>query len=80
MSKDSKSQLDKFKEAARQLETDDDENRFEERLRKIAKAGGGAAGGDIDKKIRALEEKHKGDPAALRDALFDEMDKITKRK
>ncbi|WP_299786080.1 hypothetical protein [uncultured Marivita sp.] len=32
-----KSQLDKFKEAARQLETDDDEERFEERLKKIVK-------------------------------------------
>lgn len=32
-----KSQLDKFKEAARQLETDDDEDRFEERLKKVVK-------------------------------------------
>lgn len=31
------SQLDKFKAAARDLETDDDEARFDERLRKIAK-------------------------------------------
>lgn len=31
------SQLDKFKEAARQLETDDDPERFKERLRKIVK-------------------------------------------
>jgi hypothetical protein len=30
-------QLDKFKEAARQLETDDDEERFEERLKKLVK-------------------------------------------
>lgn len=30
-------QLDKFKEAARDLETDDDEARFDERLRKIVK-------------------------------------------
>lgn len=30
-------QLDKFKEAARQLETDDDDERFEERLKKIVK-------------------------------------------
>ena len=30
-----RSQLDKFKEAARDLETDDDEARFDERLRKI---------------------------------------------
>lgn len=33
-----KPQIDKFKEAARQLETDDDEKRFDERLGKIAKA------------------------------------------
>lgn len=32
-----KTQLDKFKEAARNLETDDDEARFDERLRKIVK-------------------------------------------
>ena len=32
-----KSQLDRFKEAARQLETDDDEARFEEKLKKLVK-------------------------------------------
>ena len=32
-----KSQLDKFKEAARQLETDDDPERFKERLKKLVK-------------------------------------------
>ena len=32
-----KSQLDRFKEAARELEADDDEERFNERLRKLAK-------------------------------------------
>ncbi|WP_255012172.1 hypothetical protein [Roseovarius sp. M141] len=32
-----KTQLDRFKEAARQLETDDDEERFEERLKKLVK-------------------------------------------
>lgn len=32
-----KNQLDKFKEAARQLETDDDEERFERRLKKLVK-------------------------------------------
>jgi hypothetical protein len=31
-----KSQLDKFKEAARQLECDEDEAAFEEKLKKIA--------------------------------------------
>ncbi len=34
----SKSQLDKFREAARQLETDDDEARFDEKLKRVAKA------------------------------------------
>ena len=33
-----KSQLDKFKEAARELESDEDEARWDERLKKIAKA------------------------------------------
>jgi hypothetical protein len=33
-----KSQLDKFKEAARELECDDDEQRFKERLVKLVKA------------------------------------------
>ena len=32
-----KTQLNKFKEAARQLETDDDETRFEEKLGKLVK-------------------------------------------
>jgi hypothetical protein len=31
-------QLDKFKQAARELETDDDPERFKERLGKIARA------------------------------------------
>lgn len=34
---DEKPQLDKFKEAARDLECDDDDQRFKERLRKLAK-------------------------------------------
>lgn len=33
----SNKQIDKFKEAARRLETDDDDERFEERLRQIVK-------------------------------------------
>jgi hypothetical protein len=37
MTDDKKSQLERFKEAARQLETDDDEERFNEKLRKLAK-------------------------------------------
>ena len=35
--KPAKSQLDRFKEAARQLETDDDEERFNEKLGKLLK-------------------------------------------
>lgn len=35
------SQLDKFKEAARELECDDDEQRFKERLGKLVKPGSG---------------------------------------
>lgn len=35
---DAKSQLDKFKEAARELECDEDEARWDERLKKVAKA------------------------------------------
>lgn len=31
------SQLEKFKEAARELECDDDDQRFKERLKKVAK-------------------------------------------
>lgn len=33
-----KQQLDKFKEAARELECDEDEKRWDERLKKVAKA------------------------------------------
>lgn len=33
-----KPQIDKFRDLARQLETDDDEARFDERLKKLAKA------------------------------------------
>lgn len=37
MNSDKKCQLDKFKEAARELEADDDEERFNEKLKKLAK-------------------------------------------
>lgn len=37
MAEERKSQLDKFKEVARQLEADDDDERFEERLKQIVK-------------------------------------------
>lgn len=35
---DEKPQIDKFKDAARELECDDDERRFKERLRALARA------------------------------------------
>lgn len=35
---DEKPQIDKFKEAARELECDDDEQRFKERLKKLVVA------------------------------------------
>ena len=35
--KEPKTQLDKFKQAARELETDDDPRRFKERLRRLVK-------------------------------------------
>ncbi len=35
---DPKTQIDKFREVARQLETDDDEARFNEKLKQVAKA------------------------------------------
>jgi hypothetical protein len=38
MAKTTRSQVQKFKEAARSLQTDDSEKRFNERLTKIAKA------------------------------------------
>jgi hypothetical protein len=38
MTGEPKTQLDKFKQAARELETDDDPERFKERLGKIVKA------------------------------------------
>lgn len=37
MSTKKKSQLERFKEAARELGTDDDEARFNEKLKKLAK-------------------------------------------
>ncbi len=37
MTQVSKAQFDKFKEAARQLDCDDDEARFDERVKKLVK-------------------------------------------
>lgn len=37
MAEDDRSQSDKFKDAARELGCDEDEGRWEERLRKVAK-------------------------------------------
>lgn len=39
MTDDKKPQIDKFKDAARELECDDDEQRFKERLGKLVKPG-----------------------------------------
>ena len=44
-----KPQIDKFRDAARELETDDDEARFDERLKKLAKAAPKPAKGDSSK-------------------------------
>ena len=38
MADDPKPQLDKFKDLARELECDEDEDAFDERLKKLAKA------------------------------------------
>jgi hypothetical protein len=38
MAEKPKSQADKFKEAAKEVEADEDEARWEERLKKVAKA------------------------------------------
>ena len=37
MSKDKQTQADKFREAAKELETDNDEKRFDENLKKLSK-------------------------------------------
>ena len=42
------SQLDKFKEAARDLECDDDDQRFKERVKKLASA-------NLEKTVRPLD-------------------------
>ena len=38
MTKNDQSQLEKFKQAARELEADEDETRWDERLKKVVKA------------------------------------------
>lgn len=50
---DKKSQLDRFKEAARQLETDDNEERFNEKLRVLTKQKltGKPASESMDKEV-----------------------------
>ena len=40
MKTDTKSQIDKFRRAARELECDDDEDRFKETIRRIAQPQG----------------------------------------
>jgi hypothetical protein len=44
MNEREKSQLDRFKEAARELETDDEEERFNKKLKKLAKQKGQSDG------------------------------------
>ena len=46
MSDATKTQLDRFKEAAREIGTDDDEAKFNEKLRKLAKRKGPDDNGD----------------------------------
>lgn len=46
---DQKSQLERFKEAARELGTDDDEERFNEKLKKLAKRKPGKKSGEKTK-------------------------------
>ena len=52
MNDDEKAQIDKFKEAARELECDDDGQRFTDRLRKLVrsvpKETASATGGDAE--------------------------------
>jgi hypothetical protein len=50
----SKSQVQKFREAARELETDDSEKRFNEKLGKIAKRKPSAF---LRKKLRSKKDK-----------------------
>ena len=42
MAEDKRPQVDKFKDAARELECDDDEQNFKERVRKLARRKGDA--------------------------------------
>ena len=44
---DRKTQAEKFREAARELEADDDEKRFDEKMKRLAESGGKV---DSDKK------------------------------
>ncbi len=47
-----KSQIDRFKEAARELETDDDEARFKERFRKLTEARAAGIGREAEGKAQ----------------------------
>ena len=69
---DKKTQLDKFKEAARELETDDDEARFDAALKKIAGGATSIHGADprraelltkIETLSREIEEQISQRPA-----------------
>ena len=53
---DKKPQIDKFKEAVRQLETDDDEERFEEKLRKLVKQNSHVKEGQQTWRVISLDQ------------------------
>lgn len=54
---DSQSQSDKFKEAARELGADEDEGRWEERLRKVAKVAKDEPQGEPRRVVQAKPGK-----------------------
>jgi len=57
---DSKSQSDKFKEAARELEADTNEKRWEERLRRVAKVAKDEPQGEPRKVIHKFKKAEEG--------------------
>ena len=59
-----KSQSDKFKDAAREAECDENEKRWEERLRKVAKHGHEPAPPPRDPVMKKLAKQKPTDPRA----------------
>jgi hypothetical protein len=57
MTNKKKPQADKFREAARQLETDDDEERFNEKLRRLARQKPGSLTDDADSESMDTDDK-----------------------